>query len=98
MSEMLDKDKLWFKYFINVGSIDDSEISDYLGSLRDELKRWFDESIQFVMIPFRGKSDEPSNVEVLYVPIGNDDENIKCLEEDERLPKTAEKATESLAP
>ncbi|MBP5724055.1 MAG: hypothetical protein J6X18_10865 [Bacteroidales bacterium] len=85
MSELLDKDKLWLKLVVNIGDIDECYVSEYLNHLLEGFKSWFDESIQFITLPFRGESDDPSNVEVLYDPKGNADENIKRVKEAECL-------------
>ena len=50
---MLDKDKLFFAFLIymNVGSIDDADVSEYLMRFAESFK--YDESIERLIIPIR---------------------------------------------
>ena len=50
---MLDKDKLFFALliYLNVGSIDDADVSEYLMRFAESFK--YDESIERLIIPIR---------------------------------------------
>ena len=48
---MLDKDKLFLLIYLNVGSIDDADVSEYLMRFAESFK--YDESIERLIIPIR---------------------------------------------
>ena len=85
MSKLLDKDKLWLKFTISVYSIDEVDVPDYLNDLEENIKTLFDDSVKFLIFPSNDKNMVVNNVEVLYDPKGNADENIEHIREAERL-------------
>ena len=48
---MLDKDKLWLVFYVNVASLQDADIPAFLQRL--SLKFQYDESVQRIIIPTR---------------------------------------------
>ena len=58
---MLDKDKLWVAFYVNVGNIDEVDVPNYMNEFVDNFT--FDESVKPFYIPTKG--DDKTRIEVI---------------------------------
>ncbi len=83
---MLNKDKLILVAYINIGNINDADVSTFVAETAQNLKPKEDDSILFYVIPVRG---EESRLECVNPKLVSE-------EEYEKAKRACEKITEKL--
>ena len=87
----MDKDKIFFVVYLNVGTAADSEIEDSVKRLADTLN--FDDSVQLFIIPCRGSD---TRIECIN-PVLLDEKQYKSVEKKIKgLKKTVEEKLATL--
>ena len=63
---MLDRDKLYITFYVDVSGIDSSDIPEYMNDIMDNLNKANDGSVVFYVIPVN--TGEPTRVEYHWPP------------------------------
>ena len=89
--DMMDKDKLFLIIYLNIGSIADVDVSEYIRQFADSLT--FDESVVRLIIPIR-KGE--TRVECINPVLLNEEQYKEAEEKIKSLQEEVEKALKDL--